>query len=126
MLKPKEVKVKSPILDGAVDLAIERIQYRLLTEFDWDDKYAPLVLAKVLPVKFLEVFDKRSNDGYTEIWAELTLSEQEKRLTLESMYLMRALDKAGLLEGVIEDYYKKHGHFRQQVPCETPIPMERG
>jgi len=115
MLKPKKVKIKTPILDGAVDLAIERIQYRLLTEFDWDDKYAPLVLAKVLPVKFLEVFSDGREDGYTEIWAEMTLSEQEKRLTLESMYLMKALDSEELLEGLIEDYYRKHGHFRQQV-----------
>jgi hypothetical protein len=121
MLKPKEVKVKSPILDGAVDLAIERIQYRLLTEFDWDDKYAPLVLAKVLPVRFLETFSKVLNDGnskaieHAEYWAKLTLSDQVERLTIESIDLMKALDSQGLLEGLIKDYYDQHGHFRQQV-----------
>ena len=121
MLKPKEVKVKSPLLDGALDLAIERIQYRLLTEFDWDDKYAPLVLAKVLPARFLETFSKVLNDGNSkaiedaECWAKLTLRDQVERLTLESIYLMKALDSEGLLEGLIEDYYRKYGHFRQQV-----------
>ena len=121
MLKPKEVKVKFPLLDGVLDLSIERIQYRLLTEFDWDDKHAPQVLANSLPARLLEAYNQAFGDGElkavedAEIWAELTLSEQVERLTLESIYLMKALDKEGLLEGLIEDYYRKHGHFRQQV-----------
>jgi len=121
MLKPKEVKVKFTLLDGVLDLTIKRIQSQLESDFDWDDEYAPLVLAKILPVRFVESCNQVLNDGNLEAisdtgwWAELTVDNQVERLTRESINLMKALDSQGLLEGLIKDYYDQHGHFRQQV-----------
>jgi len=115
------VKVKFTLLDGVLDLTIKRIQFQLESDFDWDDEYAPLVLAKILPVRLVESYNQVLNDGNLETisdaewWAELTVDNQVEKLTLESIDFVKALDKEGLLEGLIEDYYKEHGHFRQQV-----------
>jgi len=118
MLKPKKARIEFTLREGVLKGAIERIQSRLESEFDWDDKHAPLVLSKVLPVRLLEAYNEELNERDlealedAEYWAGLTSGDQMNRLITDSIVLMKGIDSQGLLEYLIKDYYDQHGQFR--------------